>query len=130
MNRWVRWTVVILVCAACCIGLADFLLERSARRAATENGTLRDFHEVTAKELDQDVRNRVPLGSPRTFIEDFLRKEGMRFSFDPSSRTILAKAPYLKESNFLIEESLGFTFRLDDAGKLKSIDSSTHLTGP
>jgi hypothetical protein len=105
-------------------------LERSARRAATWNGAVRDFHRVTAKELDKDVRSQVPLGSTRVFVESFLRKEGIRFGFDPSSQTIRANAPYVKGSNFLVYESLGFTFHFDDTAKLKSIDSSKHLTGP
>jgi hypothetical protein len=105
-------------------------LERSARRAATDNGSTRDFHDVTADKLDRDVRRNLPLGSTRAFVEEFLAKEGMRFSFDAPSQTIHANAPYVKESNFVIHKSLGFTFQLDDASKLKSIDSKVHLTGP
>jgi hypothetical protein len=106
------------------------LLERSARRAATDNGVIKDFHDVTVEQLNRDVRRNLPLGSTRAFVEEFLAKEGMRFSFDASSQTIHANAPYVKGSNFVIHESLGFTFQLDDASKLKSIDSKVNLTGP
>jgi len=129
MGRWVLRTVVTIVCLAFCIGLTYVLLERSARRAATWNGAIRDFHQVTAQELDRDVRNQLPLGSDRAFVQDFLIRQGMKFSFDPSSRAILANAPYLKGSGFLMRESLGFTFQFDDASKLKSIDSKVHITG-
>jgi hypothetical protein len=129
MSRWVLRTVVTIGCLAFCVGLAYVLLERSARRAATWNGAVRDFHQVTAQELDRDVRNQVPLGSDRAFVQGFLIREGMKFSFDPSSQAILANAPYLKGSGFLVRESLGFTFEFDDASKLKSIDSKVHLTG-
>jgi hypothetical protein len=115
---------------AICIGLTSLLLERSARRAATDNGAIKDFHDVTAEKLDRDVRVSLPLGSSRAFVEEFLAKEGMRFSFDSSSQTIRANAPYVKGSNFVIYESLGFTFRFDGASKLNSIDSRVHLTGP
>jgi hypothetical protein len=125
-----RWAISIVSCLALCLGLASFLLERSARRAATDNGAIRDFHEVTVEQLNRDVRRNLPLGSTRAFVEEFLAKEGMRFSFDASSQTIHANAPYVKGSNFVIRESLGFTFQLDDASKLKSIESKVWLTGP
>jgi hypothetical protein len=130
VNRWVPWAIGTVSCLALCIGLASLLLERSARRAATDNGAIRDFHDVTAEKLDQDVRRNLPLGSTRAFVEEFLAKEGMRFSFDASSQTIYANAPYVKGSNFVINESLGFTLQLDDASKLKAIDSKVYLTGP
>jgi hypothetical protein len=130
MNRWVLWTIGTVSCLALCIGLASLLLDRSARRAATGDGAVRVFHEVTAAKLDRDVRSDLPLGSTRALVENFLAKEGMRFSFDASSQTILANAPYVKGSNFVVFESLGFTFRFDDAMKLKSIDSRVHITGP
>jgi hypothetical protein len=129
VNRWVRWAISIVSCLALCIGLASLLLERSARRAATDNGAIRDFHDVTAEKLDRDVRGNLPLGSSRALVEEFLAKEGMRFSFDASSQTIHANAPYVKGSNFMVRESLGFAFQFDDASKLKSIDSKVHLTG-
>jgi hypothetical protein len=104
-------------------------LERSVRRAATDNGAIRDFHDATAEKIDRDVRRNLPLGSTRAFVEEFLAKEGMQFSFDASLQTIRAKAPYVKGSNFLVHQSLGFTFQFDDASTLKSIDSKVQLTG-
>jgi hypothetical protein len=130
MNRRVLWAAGAVSCLALCVGLASLLLERSARRAATDNGAIRDFHDVTVEQLSRDVRRNLPLGSTRAFVEEFLAKEGMRFSFDASSQTILANAPYVRGSNFVVYESLGFTFQFDDASKLKSIDSKVHLTGP
>jgi hypothetical protein len=130
LNRWVLWAIGTVSCLALCLGLASLLLERSARHAATDNGTIRDFHDVTAEKLDRDVRRNLSLGSTRAIVEEFLAKEGMRFSFDASSQTIQANAPYLKGSNFVVYESLGFTLQFDDASKLKSIDSKVHLTGP
>jgi hypothetical protein len=125
----VLWAICAVSCLGLCIGLASWLLNRSARRAATENGAIRDFHDVTAEKLDRDVRAAVPLGSSCAFVEEFLAKEGMRSSFDASSQTIQANAPYVKGSNFMMRESLGFTFQFDDASTLKSIESKVHLTG-
>jgi len=129
VKRWVLWAICTVSGLALCVGLASLLLERSAGRAATDNGAIRDFHDVTAEKLDRDVRRNLPLGSTRSFVEEFLAKEGMRFSFDASSQTIHANAPYVRGSNFMVRESLGFTFQFDDASTLKSIESKVHLTG-
>jgi hypothetical protein len=105
------------------------LLLRSACRAATKNGTVRDFRNLTGDELERDVRAQVPLGSSRTFIENFLEKEEMKFSYDSSLNATLASAPCLKGSGIVVK-SLGLTFRFDRESKLVSIESRAHLTGP
>ena len=102
MRRWVIWTVVIIACLGIFSRFALVLLERSACRAATENGTIKIFHQFTAEQLDRDVRNRVPLGSSRPFVENFLRQDGMRFSYDPSLNAILANAPCIKGSGIVL----------------------------
>lgn len=129
MSRWVLWTVGALVLCAAVAAVGSVLLSRSACRAATKNGTVRDFRQFTDEELERDVRGQVPLGSPRTFVEDFLTKEGMKFSYDSSLNATLASAPCLKGSGIVVK-SLGFTFRFDHESKLVSIESHVHLTGP
>ena len=124
------WTIVSVFFLALGVELASVLLERSTRRAATENGAFRDFHDITSDQLDRDVRSHLPLGSTRSAVEEFLQKEGMKFSVDASSQRIDATAPYLKGSNFVVNESLSFKFQLDEGSKLKSIDSRVYLTGP
>ena len=129
MSRWVLWTVgaVVLFIAVAAVGSA--LLARAACRAATKNGTVRDFRHFTGEALEQDVRSQVPLGSPRAFVESFLTKEGMKFSYDSSLNATLASAPCLKGSGIVVK-SLGLTFRFDNESKLVSIESHVHLTGP
>jgi hypothetical protein len=105
------------------------LLSRSACRASTKNGTVRDFRQFTREELEQDVRSQVPLGSSRAFVENFLTKEGMEFSYDSFRNATLASAPCLKGSGIVVE-SLGLTFRFDHQSKLVSIESHVYLTGP
>lgn len=129
MRRGVIWAAVIIASSAAVVGAASAWLARSACRAATANGTIRDFHEFTATRLDQDVRMRLPLGSPRAFVEGFLTGEGMKFNYDPSVNAILANAPCLKGSGIVVK-SLGFTLRFDRDSKLRSIESHVHLTGP
>jgi len=85
---------------------------------------------VTAEELDKVVRNKVAVGTTLASAEEYLKSEGMQFSYDPSSKSIQARAPYLKGSNFVVVETLGFKFQFDNFSKLKSIDSSVHRTGP
>ena len=109
--------------------LGSVFLSRSACRAATKDGTIRDFRQFTSDELDRDVRSRVSLGSSRGFVENFLTTEGMRFGYDPSLNATLASAPCLKGSGIIVK-LLGLTFRFDHESNLISIESHVHLTGP
>jgi hypothetical protein len=129
MSRWVLWMVSAVVLCAVVAAIGSVLLSRSACRAATKNGTVRDFRSFTGEELERDVRGQVPLGSSRAFVENFLTKEEMKFSYDPSLKATLASAPCLKGSGIVVK-SLGLTFRFDPESKLVSIESRVHLTGP
>ena len=129
MSRWVMWIVGAIVVCMAIAALGSVLLSRSACRAATKDGTIRDFRQFTDDELQRDVRSRVPLGSSREFVESFLTTERMRFSYDPTLNAILASAPCLKGSGIVVK-SLGLTFRFDKDSKVSSIESSVHLTGP
>jgi hypothetical protein len=129
MSRWVMWTVGTIVVCMAFAALGSVMLSRSACRAATKDGTITDFRQFTGDELERDVRNRVPLGSSRGFVESFLTTEGMRFSYDPSLNATQASAPCLKGSGIIVK-SLGLTFQYDHDSKLISIKSRVHLTGP
>jgi hypothetical protein len=109
--------------------VTDSYLERSARKAAAGPGG-KDFHEVSAEDLERDVRAEVPLGSTRDFVEELLKQKRMKFSFDPATQSVAATAPYFKGSNFVVYRSLGFAFRFDDVSQLKSIDTNVKFTGP
>jgi hypothetical protein len=123
------WTVGTLVLCVVAAGVGSVLLSRAACRAATGNGTIRDFSQFTKVQLERDVRSQVPMGSTRLFVEGFLTKEGMKFSYDPSRNATVASAPFLKGSG-MVMKSLGLTFRFDRDFKLTSIESHIHLTGP
>jgi hypothetical protein len=129
MSRWVMWTVGTVVLCTVAAGLGSVLLSRAACRAATRNGTFRDFRQFTGEQLERDVRSRVPIGSTRGFVEGFLTQEGMRFSYSPSLNETLASAPCLKGSG-IVMKSLGLTFRFDRDSRLISVESHAHLTGP
>ena len=129
MSRWVLWTVGAVVLCAAVAAVGSALLSRSACRTATKDGTVRDFRNFTGEGLERDVRGQVPLGSSRAFVENFLTKEGMKFSYDSSLNATLASAPCLKGSGIVVK-SLGLTFRFDHESKLVSIESRVHLTGP
>jgi hypothetical protein len=96
MSRWILWTVGAVVLCAAVATVGSVLLSRFACRAATKNGTVRDFRNFTDKELERDVRSQVPLGSSRAFVENFLMKEEMKFSYDSSLNATLASAPCLR----------------------------------
>jgi hypothetical protein len=129
MSRWILWTIGAIALCAAVAAVGSALLSRSACRAATKNGTVRDFREFTGEELERDVRSQVPLGSSRAFVESFLTKERMKFSYDSSLNATLANAPCLKGSGIVVK-SLGLTFRFDHESKLASIESRVRLTGP
>lgn len=129
MSRWLVWTVGTVILCVAIAGIGSVLLSRSACRGVTKNGAIRDFREFTDKELERAVRSQVPLGSSRAFVESFLTKEGMKFSYDSSLNATLASAPCLKGSG-IVMKSLGLTFRFEHESKLVSIESNVHLTGP
>ena len=87
-----------LVLCAAIVAVGSVLLSRSACRAATKNGAVRDFRKFTGKELERDVCTQVPLGSSRAFVESFLTKEGMEFSYNSFLNATVASAPCLKGS--------------------------------
>ena len=129
MSRWVLWAVGMVILCAALVAMGSVFLARSACRAATQNGAMRDFRQFTGEELERYVRGQVPIGSSRAFVENFLTKEGMKFSYDSSLNATLASAPCLKGSGIVVK-SLGLTFRFDQESKLISIESRVHLTGP
>jgi hypothetical protein len=128
MKRWVIWTAVTLALCAVAVGVGSVFLSRASWRAATENGTFRDFREFTGKQLERDVRNRVPLGSSHEFVEGFLIGEEMKFRYDSKLNEIRADAEC--KGSFIITESLWLRFQFDGDSKLTSIDSKVILTGP
>ncbi len=129
MSRWMMWTIGAMVVCMAVAAIGSALLSRSACRAATKDGTIKDFRQFTGEEIERDVRNRVPLASSRGFVESFLTTEGMRFSYDSSLNATLASAPCLKGSGIIVK-SLGLTFQFDRESKLVSIESRVHLMGP
>src|ERR1700744_3887878 len=122
MKGWMKWSIAVVVILICSLAIADTLLERSARRAATNSGAYRDFHNVTASELERQVRNSLPVGSNRTEVENYLSNRGMRFSI--SINEIDAAAPYLKGSGFVVRSDMGIKFHFNNAEKLQSINTS------
>ncbi len=129
MSKWSLWTVGVIVLCAVVATVGAGLLSRSACRAATMNGTVRDFLQFSDEEIERHVRSQLPPGSSRAFVEDFLTKEGMKFSYDAPLNATVALAPCLKGSGIVVK-SLGLTLRFDRESKLVSIESRVHLTGP
>jgi hypothetical protein len=127
MKRWMKFLIAVVVILVGALAIADTLLERSARRAATNNGAFRDFHNLTASELEQQIHNGLPIGSSRTAVDNYLSNQGMRFS--SSIDEIDALAPYLKGSG-IVRNDMVIKFHFNGIGKLQSIDTKIHLTGP
>jgi hypothetical protein len=124
-----HWILIVsaLVSLLLCLAGLPWLLDRYVDLPANVQN---HFHDVTAQQLNRDVRARLPLGSTRSSVEEVLRTKGMRFAFDSSAREIYANAPQVKGSNWLVYKSVGFTFQFDGSSKLKAIRSKIYLTGP
>jgi hypothetical protein len=128
MKLWIKSSIVAVVALVGALVITDSLLERGARRAATFNGTFRDFHDVAASDLEQQVRTSLPIGSSRATVQNYLANRGMRFR--SSDTEIDAAAPYLKGSNFVVRSEMSIGFHFDNAETLQSIHTSVTLTGP
>jgi hypothetical protein len=122
-----RWMVILFALASILAFLAavPWLLDRQA-----DLNNHSRFHDMTAQQLDSDVRANLPLGSTLALVEGVLRTKGMSFSFDPAAHRIQAGANRVKGSNWLIYESVGYTFLFDDSSRLKAITSKVYFTGP
>jgi hypothetical protein len=59
---------------------------------AMATGAVKDFHQMTAGDLEREIRNKVPIGSPLTMVKGFLNERGIEFSFEASSKTLYATA--------------------------------------
>jgi len=129
MRRSVLWVAGVIVLLIVAVWLGSLWLSVATRRAVTNNGTIRDFHEFTAEQLEREVRSGVPIGSTRDFVNGFLTGEGMRFGYDPALYATTANAPFLKGSGIIVS-SLGLTFRFDRDSRLTAIEAKVHLTGP
>jgi hypothetical protein len=130
MKRWLKWLIAVVIIVVAFLAVADTLLDRSARRAATNNGEFRDFHDVTGSDLEREVRESLPIGTALSTVENYLSNRGMQFSFDKSTNYIDAAAPYLKGSNLIVRSTMEIQFHFDNAEKLQSINTRVDLTGP
>jgi hypothetical protein len=130
MKRWMKWSVGLLIVVVGAVAIAASMLDRSARRAATNNGAFTDFHDVSAAQLEQQVRGSLPIGSSRTTVEKYLTKRGIQSNFDSSKNEIDAVARYLKDSSFVVRSDMLFELHFDQTGELQSIHSKVELTGP
>ena len=79
--------------------------------------------------LEREIRSSLPMGVPLSAVEDFLRKRGIEFSFEPSSKSVHAVARNMKGGTALVSQSLQIQFCFDEELKLKSIDLKTLYTG-
>jgi len=128
MKLWLKCSMAVVVIVVGSLAIAEALLERGARRSATRNGAIRDFHDVTAAELEQQIRNSLPIGSSRADVENYLSNQRMRYR--NSTDEIDAAAPYIKGSNFVVRSTMGITFQFNANEQLQAIHTNVTLTGP
>jgi hypothetical protein len=83
----------------------------------------------TSEELEREIRAELPIGSSLSTVQGCLTRRELEFSFQTSSRTIVAIARRLPGSTAVVSKSLQLEFLFDDASKLKSIDAKVLYTG-
>jgi len=121
MTVWFKVMIGVAICVGCVVLLSVVV---------TVVGVVNDQHRVDAGVLEQEIRNGLPTGSSLSTVEEFLKKSGLKFSFEARSKTIYAAAHKLKGSNFVTTKDLMLKFNFDDSSKLTSIDAQVLYTGP
>jgi hypothetical protein len=116
-----------VVCAALLLWMFS---EQGADHVMIADGTITDIHKMSSETLEQEIRNELPIGSPLATVDEYLKKRGIEFSFEASTKTLYATARKLKGSTMLASKCLTLRFYFDDASKLKSIDAKVSYTGP
>jgi hypothetical protein len=94
------------------------------------DGTMADIHKTSPEALDQEIRSALPIGSSLVTVDEYLKKRGIEFSFEPSTKTLYATARKLKGSTMVSSKSLTLQLSFDDAEKLKSLETKVAYTGP
>jgi len=85
---------------------------------------------VDPDRFELEVRTQLPLGSPRSRVEEFLNQRGITFGYDDASGTMTGIVRRVKGSNVVVTKSLQLRFQFDIRSTLKSIQSKTLYTGP
>jgi hypothetical protein len=121
MTRLAKVLILVAIGAGCLIVLMAVWGPR--RNHATMANS------PTSEELEREIRAELPIGSSLSTVQGCLTKRELEFSFQTSSRTIVAIARKLPGSTAVVSKSFQLEFRFDDASKLKSIDAKVLYTG-
>jgi hypothetical protein len=84
---------------------------------------------VAPEVLESEIRARLPLGTSRLDVEEFLRKHAIEFGSEAPSSSLNAIVRDLK-GNAVVRESLQLRFNFDHESKPRSIDAKVLYTGP
>jgi hypothetical protein len=129
MRRPLKFVVLSAILLIAVAFVASWFLD-SLWRSEVARSNPRNFLNTDPGTLNRELRFSIPLGSSVSYVEQVLNQEGLRFRFDQRAQTILAAAPYVKGSSWLIRSDLDFRFHFDSSSKLVAIDSKEGFTGP
>jgi hypothetical protein len=130
MSVSVRSMLLIALAVVCAASLLWMFSARKADHVLTADGTMTDIHGMSPATLEHQIRSELPIGSPLTTVDEYLKKRGIEFSFEAPTKTLHATARKLEGSTMLYSKSLTLQFYFDDASKLESIDAKVSYTGP
>jgi hypothetical protein len=122
--------LLIALAVVCAASLLWMFSGRRADQVMMADRTVTDIHKKSPEGLEHEIRSELPIGSPLTTVDEYLKKRGIEFSFEAPTKTLYATAHKLKGSTMLFSNSLTLRFCFDNASKLKSIDAKVSYTGP
>jgi hypothetical protein len=82
----------------------------------------------TSSELEREIRIGLPIGSPLSTVEAYLKRRNVEFHVN--GQTVNALARGLKGSTMVTRRDLLLQFHFDDSSTLKSIDAKPGTTSP
>lgn len=130
MSSSVRSTLLIVLVVVCAASLLWVFSARRNGRVIMADGRTTDIHKMSPEALNHEVRSELPIGSPLPTVEEYLRRRGIEFSFESSTKTLYATARKLKGSTMVSSKSLSLQLYFDDGEKLKSLETKVTYTGP
>lgn len=131
MSGSVRSTLLIALAVVCAASLLwMFSAHRNGQVIMADGTATADIHKMSPEALDHEIRSELPIGSPLPAVDEYLKRRGIEFSFETSTKTLYATARKLKGSTMLSSKSLTLQLYFDDTEKLKSLETKVTYTGP
>ena len=129
MRRWATGVLLVVLGLALVGIVANGLAEQHWMRTVVAAGDAA-LLQMDAGTLEHQLRQDLPIGCSHRAVEAALSSRHLRWSYVGAGRVLIATARNLKGSNWLTQTGLEMRFLLDDAGRLRAIETEPVNTGP